>query len=454
MNTSNKRPNVLMFIPHDTGDHLKCYGHDSVRSPNLDQLAKTGVRFTNCFTTAPECTPSRSGLYTGLYTHQNGLMGLCHRGWSLNSDAKHLAEYLREAGYQTCLFGINHETAASPEQLGYNQIFAQKESRNCFHLSKSVSDWIENDACRDDKPWFASVGFADTHRLWRPAKDFIPEDIEVPPYLPDTPEVRADLAELHQAIYDMDIGIGQVLAALDKSGLDKNTIIVYTVDHGIPFPRAKSTFYDPGIRVPMIMKLPEYCGENGKVHEQLISNLDYTPSILDLCGVKVPDGLAGRSMKPLLEGAEYVEHDAVFGALYYDSHYDPMHYVRTQKYKYIRSFAVTPEDAEGADPDMLATHECGSWIRADDSDVQRSPSWEIIRESGPFSKPPPEELYDLEKDPQEKKNLCDDPAYADILKDLRFKLKQMMEQTNSPLLKGHVSPELSRTRNLRVNRKG
>ena len=96
---SNKlRPNILMFIPHDLGDHLHCYGHQSVRSPNLDRLAKTGVHFTNCFTTAPECTPSRSGLYTGLYTHQNGLMGLCHRGWELNGNTKHLAEYLWESG--------------------------------------------------------------------------------------------------------------------------------------------------------------------------------------------------------------------------------------------------------------------------------------------------------------------------------------------------------------------
>jgi len=435
-----------MFIPHDLGDHLHCYGHASVQSPNLDHLAETGVRFTNCFTTAPECTPSRAGLFTGLYTHQTGLMGLCHRGWEFNADVKHLAERLWEAGYETCLFGVQHETRGNPVRLGYNRIFAQKESRNSFDVCDAASQWIRRDASHEKKPWFACVGFQDTHRPWRPAKDFGPHDVEVPPYLPDTPEVRADLAELHQAVRDMDTGIGRVLDALEASPMADTTIVVYTVDHGIPFPRAKSTYYDPGIRVPMILRAPERF-KGGKVCPQLVSNLDYTPTFLELCGVEVPEGLEGRSFKNLLEGSDYQERDAVFGALYYDAFYDPIHCVRTKKYKYIRSFAVAPEDAADVDPEVLATHKCGTWIRADDTDVQRAPTWEVIKKDGPFPKPPPEEVYDLENDPNEQNNLAADASYARVLKDLRARLKAMMERTRSPLLRGHVSPDLSRTRN-------
>lgn len=339
MPTSNQPPNVLMFIPHDLGDHVNCYGHKSVRSPNLDHLAETGVRFTHCFTTAPECTPSRAGLYTGLYTHQTGLMGLCHRGWEFTPEVKHLAEYLWDAGYETCLFGMNHETSASPVRLGYNRIMAQKCMRNCFDVSAEAADWVTRDAPHASKPWFACVGFQDTHRPWRPAKDFGPDEVEVPSYMPDAPAVRADLAELHQAVYDMDTAIGRVLDAL------------------------------------------------------------------------------------------------------------PIHCVRTRTHKYVRSFAVTPEDAAGADPAMLAKHETGMWIRADDTDVQRSPTWQVIKHEGPFPPPPPEELYDLETDPREENNLITHPDYAPVLEDLRAKLRAMMQRTNSPLLHGHVSPELSRTRN-------
>ena len=425
---------------------MHCYGHASVRSPNLDRLAQDGVRFTNCFTTAPECTPSRAGLYTGLYTHQTGLMGLCHWGWEFDPGTQHLAARLWDAGYETCLFGMQHETGGNPAGLGYNHVFAQKQRRNCFDVCNAASGWIERDAPHERTPWFACIGFQDTHRPWRPAKDLGPDDVEVPAYLPDTPEVRADLAELHQAVFDMDIGIGRVLNALEKSPMADNTVVVYTVDHGIPFPRAKSTYYDAGIRVPMIMRRPGHL-ESGKVFGQLLSNLDYTPTILELCDVEVPEGLEGRSFKNLLEGAEYKERDAVFGALYYDAFYDPIHYVRTRRHKYIRSFAVTPEDAAGADPDVLATHKCGTWIRADDSDVQRSPTWEVIKKDGPFHKPLPEELHDLERDPLERNNVAEDPDYAGVLEDLRAKLKTMMERTRSPLLTGHVSPDMSRTRN-------
>ena len=446
MAISDRRPNILMFIPHDLGDHLHCYGHQSVRSPNLDRLAETGVRFTNFFTAAPECTPSRAGLYTGQYIHQTGLMGLCHRGWEFNPDTKHLAQRLWDAGYQTCLFGTQHETGKSPMRLGYNHIFAQKEMRSSFDICEVAARWIERDAPHEPKPWFACVGFQDTHRPWRPAKDFEPDDVEVPPYLPETPETRADLAELHQAVLDMDTGIGRVLSAIENSPMAENTIAIYTVDHGIPFPRAKATYYDPGIRMPLLVRLPGRF-EGGKVCDQLLSNLDYTPTILELCGVEVPGGLEGRSFVELLEGRPYEERDAVFGALYYDAFYDPIHCVRSRTHKYIRSFAVTPEDAAGADPEVLAKHETGTWIRADDSDVQRSPTWEVIKRDGPFPPPLPEELYDLEADPLEQRNVVSEPQYADVLKALRHRLQDMMQRTCSPLLKGHVSPNLSRTRN-------
>ena len=446
MPTHVQRPNVLVFVPHDLGDHLGCYGHGTVESPALDRLAAEGLRFTSYFTAAPECTPSRAGMMTGLYTHQNGLMGLCHRGWEFAPDAQHLAQRLWQGGYDTHLFGFQHETGASPRRLGYNHMHAQQDYHAPAVCSEAAA-FIRSDAARSEKPWFAHVGFSHVHRPWGEDSSFDPEAIAVPPYLPDNPDVRKDLTRFHQNILEMDQAIGSVLDALRGSDLAERTVVIFTTDHGCPFPRAKSTYYDPGIRLPFILHCPERF-EGGDVQDALLSNLDFTPTILELCDVQVPDGLEGRSFLPLLEGNPYEEREAVFGALYYDAFYDPIHCVRTRTHKYIRSFAVTPEGAEGADPEVLATHKTGIWIRADDSDVQSSLSWQSMKD-GDHPIPPEEELYDLESDPLERNNLAGDPSSAEVLARMRKLMEEMMERTNSPLLAGHVSPDLSRTRNQR-----
>ena len=439
------RPNVLVFVPHDLGDHLGCYGHGTVRSPNIDRLAAEGVRLDSYFTACPECTPSRAGMLTGLFTHQNGLMGLTHRGWEFNPDTQHLAGLLAEGGYETHLFGLQHETGGSPERLGYGHVHAQKD-KSAPAVCDEVVAFLESDRAAGPDPWFAHVGFFDVHRAWKEESTFAPDEVDVPPYLPDNPEVRRDLTHFHQNVLEMDEAVGRVLDAVAHPGMEERTLVIFTTDHGSPFPRAKSTFYDPGIRIPFAAHWKGVV-EGGRECGQLLSNLDFTPTILDLCGCPIPEGLEGESFRPMLEGEAFEGRDAVFGALYYDAFYDPIHSVRTKTHKYIRSFGVTPEDAAGADPEVLARHETGTWIRADDSDVQRSLAWQSML--GEHAKPLPEELYDLENDPLEQHNLAEDPAHKEVLADMRRRMQEMMERTGSPLLTGHVSPDLSKTRNQR-----
>jgi arylsulfatase A-like enzyme len=167
--------------------------------------------------------------------------------------------------------------------------------------------------------------------------------------------------------------------------------------------------------------------------------VDFTPTILECCGLPEPDGLAGRSFLPLVEGRDYTEREAVFGALFYDVSYDPMHYVRTRTHKYIRSFAVTPEEAAGADPGVLPVFTGGNWVRVDDLDVLSSPAWQSM--ACDCAKPPREELYDLAADPLEQHNLADDPASGSLLDEMRRAMEEMMERTSSPLRNGgHVPP--------------
>lgn len=455
----SQQPNVLVFIPHDLGDFLGCYGHQDVKSPNLDSLASEGVRFSSYFTAAPECTPSRAGMYTGLYTHQNGLMGLCHRGWEFSHDTVHLAERLKEGGYRTRLFGLQHETHGDVSRLGYEEHLSA-DDRHAPVVCSAFEEFLESPEA-EAGPWYSSVGFFDVHRPWPDRTSFELADIDLPHYLPDTPEVRKDYAWFYQNILEMDEAIGRVLDTLERRGLADNTIVIFTTDHGSPFPRAKSTYYDAGIRIPLIMRYPAAAGgAGGIVRNELLSNLDFTPTILDLCGIPVPEGLEGRSFSPLLAGGDYTEREAIFGALYYDAYYDPIHCVRTRRHKYIRSFAVAPSEAAGADPEVLARHETGSWIRADDSDVQNSDTWRALASTS-WPVPPAEELYDLESDPFEERNLlaaeagAPEAGQADgvdaVASRMRSLLDAMMRRTSSPLLTGHVSPDLSTTRNQRVN---
>jgi arylsulfatase A-like enzyme len=431
------RPNVLILIPHDLGDYLNCYGHGDVRSPNLDRMATEGVRFTNYFTSVPECTSSRGCMLTGMHSHQHGLMGLGHFGWELYPHVPHLATRFRDGGYATHLFGMQHETPGSPEKLGYENIHPSPHCQ-VADVCRNVVDFLRSPRAHSDTPWYASAGFFNVHRDWHNTPTFSPEDVDVPPYLPDNPAIRKDLTLFYQDILEMDAAIGEVLRELRDSEAGDNTIIIFTTDHGAGFPHAKATFYDPGIHIPLIMYWPGRM-EGGKAFDPLLSNVDFAPTLLECCGLPVPDGVPGRSFLPLVDGRDYVERDAVFGALFYDVSYDPMHYVRTRTHKYIRSFAVTPEDAAGADPEALATFRGGKWVRVDDLDVLSSPAWQSMEADYP--KPPPEELYDLVADPHELHNIADDPAAAGVLAEMRRIMQDMMERTASPLRDGgHVAP--------------
>jgi len=362
------KPNILIFIPHDLGDHLGSYGYTSVKSPNLDRLASQGVRFTKYFTTAPECTSSRSSMMTGLYTHQNGLMGLVNFGWELYPHVNHLAKIMKLNGYITHLFGFQHETHRKPENLGY----METHSLNNIGVDAVCAElitFLKSHTMSSDTPWFAYTGFKDVHSPWRENTDFDPASIEVPKYLPDTPEVKKSLSMFYGDIKSMDIQIGKVLEVLEDTGLAENTIVIFTTDHGCAFPRAKSTFYDPGIKIPLIISGATL--QKGKIINGLYNNIDFVPTVLDICGIEIPEGLMGKSFYPVLSGKSSEDRESIYGAIYYDVSYDPMYYVRTKDFKYIRSFAVTDKERQGVNKDVVSPFKMGNWIRLDDAQYRK-----------------------------------------------------------------------------------
>ena len=408
-----EKPNVLMVITHDTGRHLGCYGW-GVETPNLDRLAGDGVTFTNFFCTAPQCSPSRASFLTGRYPHSNGLIGLAHRGFRLNSGELLLPALLAREGYSTHLFGFQHESS-DPYALGYQNVVKGK-SNSCLNVAPLLLEFLSG---KPKEPFFAVVGFQETHRPF-PEYDGPVDDVPQLPYLPDDDDVRRDLAALYMVVRRVDRKMGEILAALDETGLAENTLVVFTTDHGIAFPGAKATLYDPGIEIALLMRGPGGFESGKRVHALLVNN-DLLPTVLDVCGVSVPAQVQGRSVLPLVRDELGRLHDRIFVEQTYHAAYDPLRGLRTERYKYIRSFEERP-----------------FWFPPN---VDNGLSKEVVRRLGYFDRPRPAEmLFDLEADPVERNNLATDPDYAGLLERMRAALERWMRDTNDPLLKGYVPP--------------
>ncbi|MBI4025344.1 MAG: sulfatase [Verrucomicrobia bacterium] len=418
-----KKPNILMVITHDTGRHLGCYGR-GVDTPHLDRLAAEGVRFTRAFCAAPQCSPSRASLLSGLMPHRHGLIGLTHRGFQLNRGVPLLPALLQRAGYATFLFGYQHEVSLD-RKLGYRQLGYQRLGRpadgnlSCANVTPLVLDFLERSP---PQPFFVMVGVKETHRPFPPADSPL-DTVKVPSFLPDAPEVRRDVARLNEAVRRVDQSVGAIMAALEKNHLSDNTLLIYTTDHGIAFPGAKATLFDPGIETALLMRGPgEF--EGGKIIEALVSNTDVAPTLLEWCGASLPGNLDGQSLLPLARGDASRIHDQLFCELTYHAAYDPMRGLRTEKFKYIRSFEKRPwwlaPNTDGG-PEGYAKE----WFRAHRPEM--------------FQKPRPSELlYDLSNDPLEQQNLADHPRHGGTLAVLHKKLEQWMRATGDPLLRGPV----------------
>lgn len=435
-------PNVLLIHAHDLGQYLGCYGVD-VETPNVDRLADEGARFENHFVTAPQCSPSRGSLYTGCHPHVNGLMGLAHTEWELDTEQT-LPYRLSQSGYGTHLFGLQH-ISASPENLGYEQIHtAGRLSPNVSPELHSVnragdvadiaSQYLDSGL---ESPFFASVGFFEAHRLETADVDEAegdvlygygdrydaddPGDVEVPGYLPDKPGIREDLAAMRGMVYELDDALGTILDALETAGLEDETLVLFTTEHGIAFPRAKGTCYDPGIEALLLARYPPVI-DGGTVHEELVSNVDVLPTVLELATGDTPDDVDGHSLVPLLDDAKtYSPRRRVFAELTWHDTYAPMRAVRTERFKYIRNFWHNPRV-------FLP------------NDVYASLAGREVR--GRYGRPSREyeELYDLESDPHETENLAHDEAYAQVRAKLESTLGTWMQETDDPILDGPVLP--------------
>ena len=420
--------NIVLLIADDLGMQVGCYGDTAAKTPHIDKLAAGGTRYTNGFASVASCSPSRATILTGMPTHMCGQYGLAHADHNAATfkKVKGLPALLAPAGYKSAVISKLHvqpkEVYPFDEEIAVN-------GRNVTQIAEKAKDFI---ARTGESPFFLLVGFVDPHRAGAvgfgneikqpagvPSAKFDPKTIPVPNHLPDTPEVRAELADYYQSVARLDHGVGLVLKALEDAKKLDDTLVIFLSDNGIPFPGAKTTLYDTGVHLPLIIRTP---GQKASVNESLASWTDIAPTILDWAGVKPPASLPGRSLLANGPGP-----DAVFGSHQYHevTMYYPMRMVRTKTHKYILNLAHGLEYPHASD--LWGSDTWQGILKRGDNMMGQRP----VKD---FLKRPKEELYDLTADPAEVKNLAIDPSHSKMLNDLRANLATWRKTTNDPWL--------------------
>jgi len=469
-----EKPNVILFVTDDQSPIAGCYGSPVIQTPHLDALAAEGVLFTHAFATTASCSASRSTILTGLHNHANGQYGHTHDFHKFETfkscAAVSLPLQMKALGYRTAHIGKLH---VAPQSVYHFDHYLQGP-----HVHNTPA-WVE--VCKplfeeeSDKPFFLCFWTTDPHRgngveptapmALKPNRFgnppagqsypgteevvYDPATIPVPEFLPDTPESRAELAQHYQSVTRTDKALGELVAALKEAGQYENTLIIFTADHGMAFPGAKTTVYEAGLHVPLVVRMPG-AALAGTTSDAMISLIDITPSILDAAGgydagkqapkklLPRPDhGVGenagrpvtryhGRSWLPLLnadatEGWDTVTASHTFHEI---QMYYPMRAIRNRQYKLIWNIAAPL-------PYPFAT------------DLWAASTWQAQYQKGPeaqygnrtvdsYIHRPSFELYDLVKDPAETNNLAEDPQYADTLAEMKDQLRQFQRDTNDP----------------------
>ena len=415
-------PNILIITSHDTGDWLKCYGHESVNTPNLDALAAEGCRFANSYCASPICSPSRGAMMTGRYPQSNGLMGVIQEPyrWHFNAHEKHLSHLLKEQGYHTVLFNHQHE-APHDDHLG----FCEHRISNCGSFELLTGEHVSTANATADEfssflkerekaaaPFFAQVGFFETHTPfdWSGAEADESSGVEIPPYLEDNVDTRKKIALLQGAIRYLDQAVGKILNALSEYEIEKNTIVVFASDHGVELPHNKWELYEGGIRTSLIMRVPQAKIQGGSVCDWLVSNVDLVPTLLELVDLPLPQNLQGRSVARFFLDSKAKPHrNTIFSMMHSHGKWVESRCVRTQNYKLIMNFSPCRFSAKPIRIKQPIAHER-----------------------------PARELYDLTADPSELCDLSDDISKTEIKDELTGLLLGWLKEVNDPVLAGPV----------------
>jgi N-sulfoglucosamine sulfohydrolase len=418
--TATARPNIVLIIADDLGaEDSGPYGCKGVRTPNLDLLAREGMKFLSAFNTCSSCSPSRSSIITGRYPHNTGAEML---HLPLPKEQVTFVEKLKAAGYWTAASGkwhlgnlvrdrfdvVNSDVRATP--------VGNDDGSGCVKWISTLQERPK------DKPFFLWLASIDPHRPYFDgtlAVPHKPEETEVPPFLPDAPPTRKDFAMYYDEIGRLDGYVGKVFQELKRQGMLDNTVIFFITDNGRPFPRCKTSVYDSGIQSPLLIRWPGHI-KAGSSCRSLVSSIDLAPTILELAGLPPLPTFQGKSYARLLSQPEESIRDSVFAEHNWHDFTACERSVRTARFKYIRNFW----------PDLPGTPAEFNNLTFTEMRRLRDAGKLTDAQMNCFVKPrPAEELYDVAADPQELRNLANNPKYADTLTELRERLEAWRRDT-------------------------
>ncbi|TNJ41540.1 sulfatase [Tamlana fucoidanivorans] len=438
------KPNIVLIIADDVSwNDIGVYGHPHIKTPNLNRLAQDGMLFTEAFLTTSSCSPSRTSIISGLYPHNTDAEQL---SWPLPEGKKTFVQALKANGYWTGLAGKYH--LGDPVRNDFNALFEMQWidapiglDRRLVGDGSGCDEWVKLLKERPkDKPFFTWLASFDAHRPFYDDGScpsvHNENDVQLPPYMPDTDLVKKDFALYYDEIARMDSYIGHVVKELEAQGVAENTVILFIADNGRAFPRDKTTLYDGGIKTPWIVKWPAKI-KAGTVNSNLVSSVDIAPTIMSLAGLTPFKEFEGYDFSSMLLDTSKEIRDQIYAEDHFHDFEDYTRAIRTKAYKYVKNFYEDLPNTPSAD-------------------IIRGRSWQSMLEEYEegtlnetqlkcFIKPrEKEELFDIINDPDELHNIASNVEYAEVLADMRARLKETRSQTKDFLPKRRTPDDFFR----------
>ncbi len=436
------KPNIILFVADDHGtDALGCYGNPVIKTPNLDKLASEGTKFTNAYCTSASCAASRSVILSGLYGHATGSYGHVHdyHHFSTYNEVKSLSNTLSEEGYLTARIGKYH---VAPESVYTFDEVLKANPRNTVEMADACLGVLNSDKpfflyfCTDDphrgqpfnpEPWDIPNSFGNKLEGYNGVNKvkYEPEDVIVPEFLPDNKQTREEIAQYYQSVSRIDQGFGKLMAHLKNSGKIGNTIVFYISDNGMAFPGAKTTVYEPGIKLPCIIKNPK-ASKKGITSTARVSWVDLTPTILDMAEVDYNvNAFHGKSFKNIIDNNTAEGWDKIYASHTFHeiTMYYPMRVVIDGDYKLIWNIAYQLDYPFASD----------LWAASTWQSIYRNNEMYFGKRTvKDYMNRPEFELFNLTLDPSESNNLTENMEFKDILESMKIKMKNFQRKTKDP----------------------
>jgi N-sulfoglucosamine sulfohydrolase len=423
--------NIVIFIADDLGrNDIGPYGNKIVQTPNIDQLGNESLLFSNAFASSPTCSPSRSSIYTSMFPFRNG----AHANHTVVKEGvKTLPVYLQDLGYRVAIAGKFHVGPMSlfPFELIHNTNVQEPGTEGVLNTDLNmgpVNEWL-SEVSKKKQPFVLAVNDHSPHVVWPEIATYDPSNLDIPLKHIDTEDTRKSRARYYTDITKMDGNLGKLLSSLDQYGLSDNTIVIFTCDQGPQWAFGKWNLYDYGIRVPLLIRWPGMI-KGGTETDAMVSLVDLLPTCIEIAGGKAPkepEEIDGRSLLPFLKGNTRNHRDVVFAAHTGDGNINmaPMRMIRDKRYKYILNLA--PDTLYNTHINLAKDHDGGReyWDSWENKSFTTEQAASVLWR---YHNRPAEELYDIQQDPEETRNLASDEHYKNILIKYREQLSEWREQ--------------------------